>query len=93
MPNIDVFLVNHHYHSDGVSYMGDIIIMTDIREVLELVPVFGKTMCDMNANNSLEIANSFHIHYFSGKETFHAILGYQKIIVSYLTNLINFLTS
>ncbi|KZP24747.1 hypothetical protein FIBSPDRAFT_734893, partial [Athelia psychrophila] len=78
VPDIDMFLVNRHYRGDGVTRMGDIIKMTDIREVLELAPVFGKRMRDdMDCNNSLEIANSFYINNFADKETFHAILSYQ----------------
>ena len=77
-PNIDMFIVNRHYRSDGKTRMGDIIPMTSIREVLELAPVFGATMRDdMNCDNSLEIANSYYINNFADKETFHAILSYQ----------------
>lgn len=76
-PDIDMFIVNRHFRSNGTR-MGDIIRMKDIRDVLELVPVFGANMRDdMNSDNSLEIAKSYFINNFADKETFHAILSYQ----------------
>lgn len=77
-PDIDMFMVNRHFRGDGATRMGDIIHMVDIRDVLELVPVFGSKMRDdMNSDNSLEIAKNYFINNFSDKETFHAILSYQ----------------
>jgi hypothetical protein len=58
--------------------MGDIVKLTDIREAVELVPLFGARMADeLNCDNSLEISDTFHLNNFADKETFHAILSYQ----------------
>ena len=58
--------------------MGDIVRLTDIREVVELVPRFGAKMDDrLNENNSLDLPDSFYLNNFADKETFHAILSYQ----------------
>jgi hypothetical protein len=58
--------------------MGDIMQLTDIREVVELVPRFGARMDEqLNCDNSLDIPESFYLNNFADKETFHAILTYQ----------------
>lgn len=58
--------------------LGDIFKLTDIREIIELVPRFGERMPDgLDCNNSLELMKSFYINNFSDKETFHTILSYQ----------------
>jgi hypothetical protein len=58
--------------------MGDIVPLTDVREVVELVPRYGQHMDNgFNSNTSLELADSFYINNFADKETFHAILSYQ----------------
>lgn len=76
-PGIDMFVVERHMRANGTR-MGDIFELTDVREVLELVPCFGDKMPDgLNCNNSLEVMNSYYINNFSDKETFHAILSYQ----------------
>lgn len=84
-PDIDMFFVNHHYCGDWVTHMGDIIKMTEIREVLELATVFSKRMKDnIDCNNSLEIINNS-----ADKEIFYAILSYQQIVVFYWDDYIN----
>jgi hypothetical protein len=58
--------------------MGDIVQLTDIREIVELIPRFGATMDNLlNKDSSLDIPDSFHLNNFADKETFHAILSYQ----------------
>ena len=58
--------------------MGDIMKLTDVQEIVELVPRFGAKMDDaLNQDNSLDLPDSFHLNNFVGKETFHAILSYQ----------------
>jgi hypothetical protein len=76
-PDIDMFVVHQHDRSNGTR-MGDIIRLTDIREMVELIPRFGLRMDNqLNCNTSLHLADSFHINNFTNKETFHAILSYQ----------------
>jgi hypothetical protein len=58
--------------------MGDIIHLTDIHEIVELVLVYGPRMdLRLNYNNSLELADTFYLNNFTSKETFHVILSYQ----------------
>ncbi|KAF7985012.1 hypothetical protein HWV62_10006 [Athelia sp. TMB] len=76
-PGIDMFVVEHHVRANG-DRMGDVFVLTDIREILELVPRFGEAIPDnIDCNNSLEKIDSFYINNFSDKETFHSILSYQ----------------
>jgi hypothetical protein len=76
-PHIDMFLLHRHMRSNG-QRMGDIMELTDVREVVELVPRFGAKMDDaLNQDNSLDLPDSFYLNNFAGKETFHAILSYQ----------------
>jgi hypothetical protein len=76
-PSIDMFLLHRHLRSNR-SRMGDIMQLTDIREVVELVPRFGARMDEqLNCDNSLDIPESFYLNNFADKETFHAILTYQ----------------
>jgi len=77
-PNVDMFQLHRHFRSDGTTRMGNIIRLTDIREIVELVPVYGSQMDPrLNYNNSLELADIFYLNNFASKETFHAILSYQ----------------
>jgi hypothetical protein len=77
-PDVDMFQLHRHFRSDGTTRMGDIIRLTDIREIVELVPVYGSQMDPrLNYNNSLELADMFYLNNFASKETFHAILTYQ----------------
>jgi hypothetical protein len=77
-PNVDMFQLHHHFRSDSSMHMGDIVRLTDVREVVELVPVYGEKMDPrLNCETSLDLANSFYINNFASKETFHAILSYQ----------------
>lgn len=76
-PGIDMFLLQSHRRSDR-SRMGDIIPLTDVREIVELVPCYGPKMDrKLDCNNSLDIWDSFYLNNFADKETFHAILTYQ----------------
>ena len=78
-PGIDMFVVKRHMRANG-DRMGDIFQLTDIREVLELVPSFGKEMPEgLNCNNSLNsnLIQSYYVNNFSDKETVHAVLSYQ----------------
>ena len=76
-PNIDMFVLNYHRRLNG-SRMGDIYLLTDIREIVELVPRFGSKMDDcLDCDNLLEISENFYMNNFANKENFHAILSYQ----------------
>ena len=78
-PHTDMLLVQQHNRSDGNHIqMGDIVPLTDMCEVVELVPWYGQHMDNgFNSNTSLELADSFYINNFTDKETFHTILSYQ----------------
>jgi len=41
VPNVDMFQLHCHFRSDGTTRMGNIIRLTDIREIVELVLVYG----------------------------------------------------
>lgn len=75
-PDIDMFVLKRHLR--GNKRVGGIFELTDVREAVELVPQFGRKMDPaLNANTSLELANSFYLNNFADKEAFHAILSYQ----------------
>lgn len=70
-PGIDMFIVECHMRASGAR-MGDIFQLTDIREILELVPRFDAEIpAGIDCNTSLEKMDSFYINNFSDKETFH----------------------
>ena len=72
-----MFLLHQHMRSGG-EHMGDIIKLTDIGEIVKLVPHFGARMDDaLDCNNSLDLPNGFYLNNFADKDTFHAILTYQ----------------
>ena len=76
-PDIEMFLLHRHMRSNR-QRMGDIVQLTDIREIVELIPRFGATMDNLlNKDSSLDIPDSFHLNNFADKEMFHAILSYQ----------------
>ena len=76
-PYIDMFVLIRHLRANG-SRMGDIFRLTDIMEIVELVPRFGARMDEqINCDNSLEIPDTFYLNNFADKENFHAILSYQ----------------
>jgi hypothetical protein len=76
-PNINMFVLNRHSRANGTR-MGDIVCLTDVREIVQLVPRFGSQMnLNLNCDNSLEFTDSFFLNHFADKETFHAILSYQ----------------
>lgn len=75
--DIDMFVLHRHRRADRTR-VGDIIPLSSIREIVELVPVFGKSMPPhINCDNSLELLDVFYLNNFANKEAFHAILSYQ----------------
>lgn len=57
-PGIDMFVVDHHMHSNGTC-MGDIYELTNIQEIIELVPRFGSNIHDnVNYNTSLSVMHT-----------------------------------
>jgi hypothetical protein len=77
-PNVDMFLLHRHFRTGGTTHVGDIIRLTDVREILELVLVYGSQMdLHLDWNMSLDLTNTFYMNNFASKETFHAILTYQ----------------
>lgn len=78
-PSMDInMFVLHHYHRTDRTRVGDIISLSSIREIVELVPIFGKSMPPhVNCDNSLELLDVFYLNNFVNKEVFHAILSYQ----------------
>ena len=60
------------------QHIGDIVQLTDILEIVKLIPQFGAKMDDTsNKGSSLDIPDSFHLNNFVDKETFHAFLNYE----------------
>ena len=78
-PGTDTFTLCQHFRSDGVTcMMSDVIPLTSIWEIVQLVPVFGEKMdMRLNSNTSLDLADKFYLNNFANKNTFHAILTYQ----------------
>lgn len=75
---IDMFLLRRHYRSDNITRMSEIILLTDVLEIIQLVPKFGRKMVlTWDFNNSMTLANEFYLNNFANKNTFHAILSYQ----------------
>jgi len=72
-PDINMFLLYCHMRSN-CQCMGDIVQLTDVQEIVKLVPWFGPRMDDsLNSDNSLDIPDSFHLNYFANKETFTVV--------------------
>lgn len=75
---INMFLLRRHYRSDNITRMSEIILLTDVLEIIQLVPKFGRKMVlTWDFNNSMTLANEFYLNNFANKNTFHAILSYQ----------------
>ncbi|KAF9477723.1 hypothetical protein BDN70DRAFT_810175 [Pholiota conissans] len=75
--NIDMFLVQRHRRANQ-SPMGDIFLLSSIRQQVQLVPQFGQQIPrDVNCNNSMEVYDNFYLNNFASKEMFHSILSYQ----------------
>lgn len=78
VPGIDMFQLHRHYRNDGVTRMGDVVRLVDVRNIVELVPRYGSSMDPaLNCNTSLDLTDVFYLNNFADKETFHAILSYQ----------------
>jgi hypothetical protein len=76
-PNIDMFLLHRHLRANSMR-MGDIIRLTDVCKVVELVPRFSARMDHaVDCDNCPETSDSFYLNNFADKETFHTILSYQ----------------
>lgn len=72
----DMFLL--HQQLRGGVQMRDVIPLTSVCELVQLVPNFGaKIDSRYDSNTSLEIAQEFHLNNFANKNTFRAILTYQ----------------
>lgn len=76
-PHIEMFLVRRRVRNNR-QFLGDIVPLDSVRQVVQLVPKFGARVPEnMTCNNSLEMAAEFYVNSFADKETFHAILSYQ----------------
>jgi len=76
-PGIDMFVVSRHLRSNGTR-MGDVALLQNVQQVVQLVPKFGKYAdAALTKDNSMEIGQEYYINNLSDKETFHAILSYQ----------------
>ncbi|KAN0078155.1 hypothetical protein V8E55_010212 [Tylopilus felleus] len=76
-PHIEMFSVCCRFWS-GNRFMGDIVHLDDVCQVIQLAPKFGPTVPPaMTCDNSLEVVTDFYVNSFADKETFHAILSYQ----------------
>lgn len=76
-PDIEMFAVRRRLRN-GSRYLGDIVRLDDVRQVVQLVPKFGSGVPSiMTCDNSLELLGEFYVNSFADKEVFHAILSYQ----------------
>lgn len=76
-PGIDMFELHRHRRANG-NPMAEIVRLTDVREFVQLVPVYGHIMDNrLNCDNSLDLSEKFYLNNFASKDTFHAILSYQ----------------
>lgn len=74
---IDMFLLRRHLRSNNLP-MSDVIPLTDVLEIVQLVPKFGATMdVRWNCDTSTALATEFYLNNFANKNTYHAILSYQ----------------
>lgn len=72
-PHIEMFSMCRRFWS-GNRFMGDIVRLDDVCQVIQLVPKFGPTVPPaMTCDNSLEVVTDFYVNSFVDKETFHAI--------------------
>ena len=63
---------------NGNTPMCDVIPLMGVREIVQLVPVFGAKMdTQFNSNTSLDLMQEFYLNNFANKNTFHTILSYQ----------------
>ena len=76
-PNIEMFTVRRRLRN-GSRYLGDIVRLDNVCQVVQLVPKFGSGVPSiMTCDNSLELLGEFYVNSFADKEVFHAILSYQ----------------
>ena len=58
--------------------MSDVIPLTNVHEIVQLVPVFGTNINpNFDSNTSLDLVQEFYLNNFANKNTFHSILTYQ----------------
>ena len=63
-----MFTLCQHFRSDGVTCMSNVIPLTSIWEIVQLVPVFGKNMdMRLNSSTSLGLADKFYLNNFANK--------------------------
>ena len=74
----DMFTLHWHFRVDGVTCMSDVIPLTSVHKIMQLILVFGANMdMRLNSNTFLDHAHEFHLNNFANKNTFHALLTYQ----------------
>lgn len=74
---IDMFSLRRRLRN-GRSPMSDIVRLSDVLEVVQLVPMFGAKMnAAWDHDSSMGLANDFYLNNFANKNTFHALLTYQ----------------
>jgi len=77
VPVTNMFSV-HRCVRSNCNPLGDIVPLSSVHQVIELIPKFGQEVpLTMNYNNSRQLVREFYVNNFADKETFHAILSYQ----------------
>lgn len=75
--DIDQFTLRRHVRTGSVP-MSDVVELTDVLEVVQLVPRFGAQIDrQWDCDNSLALGTEFFLNNFANKNTFHAVLTYQ----------------
>ena len=76
-PGIDMFVVTRQFCFNHAP-LGDILLLHDIQQVVQLIPKFGQYADPvLTKDNSMDLGKDFYNNNFADKETFHAILSYQ----------------
>lgn len=77
--HINMLSLRQHLRMDvGQTPISEIIALTNVLEIVQLVPRFGAVINKgWNCNNSLAKAKEFYLNNFANKNTFHAVLTYQ----------------
>ncbi|KAI6098385.1 hypothetical protein EDD16DRAFT_1451732, partial [Pisolithus croceorrhizus] len=74
-PKIEMFVIQQCVQATG-QWLGDIIHLDGVHQVVQLVPRFGAQMPPgMTCDNCLETGQEFYINIFADKEVFHAVLS------------------
>ena len=77
-PGTDMFMLCHQYRTDKTA-VDDVIALTDMCKIVQLVPILGAKINPNLNTNTLDLVTDFYLNNFADKNTlntFHAISSY-----------------